>query len=77
MPAIAQRRNSSIIADMDDALTQKLQTVFNAASSVASARGLSLDETLQLVADSLLNHPDPDLRAFQEAHNRQVRKDLN
>jgi hypothetical protein len=62
---------------MDDALKQKLQIVFDAVSSVARERGLFLDEQLQLIADTLINHPDPELRAFQEAHNRQVDKRLN
>jgi len=35
------------------------------------------DEMAQLLADHFANHPDPDVRNFQAAHERQVRKDLN
>jgi hypothetical protein len=66
-----------MLAGMDEQLRRKLQAVYDAASSVARERGLFLDETLQLIADYLTNHPDPELRQLQEGHNRQVRKDLN
>jgi hypothetical protein len=69
--------NGSILDAMDDKLQKKLQVAFDHATAIANARGLSLEEALQLVADYLMNHPDADIRAFQEAHNRQVRKDLN
>jgi len=62
---------------MDDTLQKKLQAAFDHATAMANARDLSLEEALQLVADYLMNHPDADIRAFQEAQNRQVRKDLN
>jgi hypothetical protein len=34
-------------------------------------------KTLQTIADALINHPDPDVVAFQERHNRQQRRHLN
>jgi hypothetical protein len=48
-----------------------------AACAIANARHLTRDEALQFIADFLINHPDPEVRDFQEAHNRHVRKDLN
>jgi hypothetical protein len=45
--------------------------------AIGQQRGLFFDETLQFIADYLANHPDPEVRAFQERHNRHVRKDLN
>ncbi len=43
----------------------------------AKRRGLFLAEIPQFIADYLINHPDPDVVAFQEGHNRHVRRDLN
>jgi hypothetical protein len=66
-----------MLNDMDPALQKKLQSAIDHAAAIARARDMDLAETLQLVADFLINSPDPDIRAFQERHNRQVRKDLN
>jgi hypothetical protein len=37
-------------------------------------QGLNVEETMQLIADTLINDPDPDVAAFQERHNRYVRR---
>jgi hypothetical protein len=62
---------------MDEKLQAKLQRAFDQCYAEALQRGLSSDQTLQLVADFLINHPDRELREFQERHSRQVRRDLN
>jgi hypothetical protein len=62
---------------MDPEQERKVHAAMEAASAIANARHLTRDEGLQFIADFLMNHPDPDVRAFQEAHNRHVRKDLN
>lgn len=66
-----------VLRDMDPGLQKKLQFAFNAASSVAQERGLSFDETLQFIADFLIRHHDPDVRAFQQQRNNQHRRDVN
>jgi hypothetical protein len=43
----------------------------------AKRHGFNVEETMQLIADRLINDPDPDVVAFQERHNRHVRRDLN
>jgi hypothetical protein len=48
-----------------------------AAFEDAKRRGLNMDQTLQAVADALINDPDPEVVAFQERHNRHVRRYLN
>jgi hypothetical protein len=63
--------------DDDPELRAKIDRAMRAAFEDAQRRGLNMDETLQLVADALINDPDPAVVAFQERHNRQHRRDLN
>jgi hypothetical protein len=63
---------------MDATLLKKLQRAADEANEIIRKRGpMFLDEMAQVLADHFANHPDPDVRAFQEAHNRQVDKRLN
>jgi hypothetical protein len=40
---------------MDAELKEKLQRAFDAAGNIARERGLNFDETLQFIADYLIN----------------------
>jgi hypothetical protein len=62
---------------MDKALEEKVHAAMTEAVEEAKRRGLFLAEIPQFIADFLINHPDPDVVAFQERHNRHVRRDLN
>ena len=63
---------------MDDALKHKLEKAIEEVNEILRKRGpMFFDEITQLLADHLANHPDADVRNFQAAHERQVRKDLN
>jgi hypothetical protein len=63
---------------MDEKLLEKLTKAIDEVNEILRKRGpLFFDEMTQLLADYLANHPDPDVRAFQEAHNRQIDKRLN
>ena len=55
----------------------KIHAAIAAACEEANRRGLLMPEGMQFIADYLMNHPDPDVVAFQERHNRHVRRDLN
>jgi hypothetical protein len=63
---------------MDEKLREKLQKAVDEVNEIIRKRGpMFFDEMAQLLADHLATHPDADLRDFQAAHERQVRKDLN
>ena len=62
---------------MDSRLQDKIHDAMRAAAEDAERRGLTIEETLQTIADALINHPDPDVVAYQERHNRQRRRRLN
>jgi hypothetical protein len=64
------------MADPDE-LQEKIHAAMRAASEEARRQGLGVDETMQFIADALINHPDRDVVAFQERHNRNVRHHLN
>jgi hypothetical protein len=63
---------------MDEKLLEKLTKAIDEVNEILRKRGpLFFDEMTQLLADHLANHADPEVRNFQAAHERQVRKDLN
>ena len=62
---------------MDSELKEKINRAMAAAFEDAKRRGLDMDHALQAVADALINDPDPEVAAFQEQHNRNVRRYLN
>jgi hypothetical protein len=62
---------------MDSELREKINRAMAAAFEDARRRGLGMDEAMQAVADALINDPDPDIAAFQERHNKEVRRYLN
>ena len=59
---------------MADELQEKINRAMAAAFEDAQRRGLDMDQALQAVADALINDPDPEVAAFQERHNRSVRR---
>lgn len=56
---------------------EKIDEAMREAIEEAERRGLGVEETLQFIADSLINHADKDVVAFQEQHNRQRLSYLN
>jgi hypothetical protein len=63
---------------MDEKLREKLQRAADEVNAIIQRRGpMFFDEITQLFADHLANHPDCDVRNFQAAHERQIRKDLH
>jgi hypothetical protein len=63
--------------EVDSRLQDKIHDAMRAAVEDAERRGLTIEETLQTIADALINHPDLDVVAYQERHNRQRRRHLN
>jgi hypothetical protein len=81
---IAARDNRGQSERMDPKFKRKLERAMNAAWSVAQEDGLSLDESVERIACYLLNHRDPEIRAFQQRNEEyaqrlrnQTRKDLH
>jgi hypothetical protein len=67
-----------------DPFKRRLERAMNAAWSVAQEDGLSLDESVDRIARYLLQHRDPEIRAFQQRNEagaqrlrNQTRKDLH
>jgi hypothetical protein len=57
--------------EVDSRLQDKIDDAMREAAEDAERRGLGIEDTLQFIADALINHADPDIVAFQERHNRQ------
>jgi hypothetical protein len=71
-------RQTGYPTHMDEKLLEKLQKAADEVNAIIRKRGpMFFDEITQLFADHLANHPDPDVRNIQAAHERQIRKDLN
>jgi cytochrome c553 len=62
---------------LDAKLQEKIHRAMAAAAEDARRHGLNIGETMQAIADALINDPVPEIAAFQERHNRHVRRDLN
>jgi hypothetical protein len=75
--SLFQQRHAGRSVKLDSKLQQKIQCVMRLAIEDAKRYGLNVEETMQLIADRLINDPDPDVVAFQEPHNRHIRRDLN
>jgi hypothetical protein len=63
---IAARDNQGQSGQMDPAFKRKLQRAVDAALTVAQEDGLGFEESVERVACYLLNHRDPEIRAFQQ-----------
>jgi hypothetical protein len=50
----------------------KIKTALEAAVKEAWVHEFTLDETLQFIADALMNGSDEAVRAFQERHNQRI-----
>jgi hypothetical protein len=70
MLPIATYGNWDHAHDMYEKLEAKLKKAIDEANIFIRANHLFFDEAIQYLADHLMNHPDPDIRRFQERHNR-------
>jgi antitoxin component of RelBE/YafQ-DinJ toxin-antitoxin module len=59
---------------LDPKVQEKIDQAMRAAAEEAKQLGLNMEDAMQLIADRLINDPDPDVVAFQEGHNNYVER---